>query len=309
MALASLSVDLDSLPHYCRIHSLDEAILDERSRRSVYELAVPRFLELFAELGIGATFFAIGEDLASPEAAQSLAAAHRAGVEVGNHSLHHRYELSRLSPEEIALEVEGAQAAIAAATGERPVGFRAPGYTLSPPLYQALLKAGFVYDSSSFPSVPYYTAKAVVLGAMGLFGRRSRSILDTPRVLASPLDPYQPDPEAPYRRGAGEVLELPISVARWTRLPFIGTFVLTAPLPVVKAAYRATRGPLLNFELHAVDLLGEEDGLPAPLVARQRDLGVSWRRKRDRLVEVMGWIARDRQVVTLAKAAYALRPR
>ncbi|HYO69594.1 MAG TPA: polysaccharide deacetylase, partial [Archangium sp.] len=40
--LASISVDLDSEPHSCRIHGLPESLLDARARGLVYTTAVPR---------------------------------------------------------------------------------------------------------------------------------------------------------------------------------------------------------------------------------------------------------------------------
>ena len=63
--LASISVDLDSLPHYCRIHGLPESLLDARARGLVYTTAVPRLRQLLAEVGVPGTFFAIGEDVAA----------------------------------------------------------------------------------------------------------------------------------------------------------------------------------------------------------------------------------------------------
>ncbi len=306
-ALASISVDLDSLHHYCRIHGLDEALLDERARRLVYEVAVPRFLALFAELGCAGTFFAIGEDLEDEAARKALAAARAAGVEVGNHSFSHDYALSRRTPEQMEEELARGEDAIAEATGTRPVGFRAPGYTLSAPLYAALCRRGYLYDSSTFPAAPYYAAKALVMGALAAVGRPSKAVLDSPRVLAAPVRPYFPSVTAPYRRGDGAVLELPITCAPVTRLPFIGTFAVMAPRAAVRAAYFTLQGePLFNFELHAVDVLSVEDGIPPELAARQRDLRIPAAAKQARLREVFSWLARDFELVTLADAARRL---
>jgi hypothetical protein len=307
--LASVSVDLDSLHHYCRIHGLPESLLDARVRGLVYGAAVPRFVELFNEVGLPATFFAIGEDLELAGAAAALRASHAAGVEVASHSFAHDYALSRRSPGEMAEDVRRSLDVLEQAVGTRPVGFRAPGYTLSPALYQALCDAGLAYDSSTFPAAPYYAAKAAVMGALALLGRPSRSVLDRPRVLAAPTVPYRPDAEEPYARGRGAVVELPVAVSPVLRVPFIGTLAVAAPWPLVRQAYGALRGAVhLNFELHAVDLLGGEDGLPGPLLRQQRDLGVPWVEKRRRLREVFRWMQRDFQVVTLRDAAAQLAP-
>jgi peptidoglycan/xylan/chitin deacetylase (PgdA/CDA1 family) len=307
MALASISVDLDSLPQYCRIHGLDEAMLDERARRLVYQVAIPRYLELFAAMGVKSTFFAVGEDLRDEENARSLRRAHASGVEIGNHSLTHDYSLSRRPRSEIDNEVAGGEEAIIAAVGERPLGFRAPGYTLSAELYRALSDRHYAYDSSAFPATPYYAAKALVLGASRAFGRRSSAILDTPRVLLAPRQPYHPDPSNPYARGSGGVLELPIATAPFSRLPFIGTFAATLPAAPVRATYLSLRRePHFNFELHGIDLLDASDGIPGALADRQRDVRLMARTKISRLRSVLRWILHDFEVLTLLAAARRL---
>lgn len=303
--LASLSVDLDSLPHYCRIHGLPESLLDARARGLVYSTAVPRLRELFASVGVPGTFFAIGEDVeADAGAAAALRSAHEAGVEVASHSYSHDYALTRRTPESIREDLRRADEVLEAATGVRPVGFRAPGYTLNAALYAATVERGYRYGSSAFPAAPYYTAKAAVMGALALLGRPSRAVLDSPRVLLSPRTPYRPDPAQPYRRGSGAVLELPMAVTPGVRFPFIGTFATTLPLPAVRAAYRSLgRDAFFNFELHAVDVLGAEDGIPPELVRQQRDLRVPVAHKLERLRTLFGWLKADSDVVTLRDAA------
>ena len=309
LRLASISVDLDSLHHYCRIHGLPESVLDARARGLVYSTAVPRFRELLRTVGAPGTFFAIGEDLADAHAASALREAHRSGIEVGNHSYSHDYALTRRAPESIREELVRGEEAIFAATGARPVGFRAPGYTLNAALYAATAERGYLYGSSTFPALPYYGAKAAVMGALALVGRPSRSILDTPRVLLAPRTPYRPNPAQPYRRGTGAVVELPMTVTPGVRLPFIGTFAVTMPLPAVHAAWSACRGDtFFNFELHAVDVLDAADGIPPQLVRQQRDLRVASGRKLERLEMIFRWLKQDADVVTLHEAAQRLAP-
>lgn len=302
--LGCVSVDLDSLHHYCRIHGLPESALPERAADLVYTEALPRFLDLCAQLSVPLTLFAIGEDLSREASARAVQQAHRAGAEIGNHSSRHDYALTRRARDQIHLDVEQGERAIAEVTGARPLGFRAPGYTLNAALYQVLSDRGYHYDSSVFPAAPYWAAKAAVMGGMRLLGRRSGAVLDTPRVLWAPRAPYRPDPSSPYARGGGSVLELPLTTASGTRFPFIGTYALTLPLPAVRALYRTTRGqPFFNFELHGIDLLDESDGIPPALARVQRDVRVPRARKQARLRDVLGWLKDDYRLVTLAGAA------
>ena len=98
-----------------------------------------------------------------------------------------------------------------------------------------------------------------------------------------------------------------MSVTPGRRLPFIGTFVVLAPWPMVRAAYASLRGePFLSLELHAVDLLGPEDGLPEALARSQPDLGRPLAAKLARLRQVLEWVARDFQLVPLREAARSL---
>lgn len=307
MRLASISVDLDSLVHYCRIHGLPESLLDARARGLVYSTAVPRFRELLSAVGAPGTFFAIGEDLADAEAASALREAHAGGIEVGNHSYSHDYALTRRALESIRDDLVRGEEAILAATGARPVGFRAPGYTLNAGLYAATVERGYRYGSSAFPAAPYYAAKAAVMGALAVVRRPSRAVLDSPRVLLAPRMPYRPDPAQPYRRGSGAVLELPMTVTPRVRFPFIGTFAATLPLPFIRSAYRACRGEaFFNFELHGVDVLDTNDGIPPELVRQQRDLRVTAAEKMARLETVFRWLKADFDVVTLRDAAEQL---
>ncbi len=305
--LASISVDLDSLGHYCRIQGLPESILDERARSLVWATAIPRYLELFSSVGTPATFFVIASDLADAQLAPALKTSAAAGVELANHSFSHDYALSRRSRVEIEADLRQAHDAITTQTGVAPVGFRAPGYTLSPAMLQAVAGLGYRYDSSTFPAAPYWVAKASVMKTLAALGRPSRAILDSPNVLLAPRVPYRPSLEAPYRRGNAPLIELPMAVTPLARVPFIGTFATSMPWPLVEATFRRLRHDRhLNFELHAIDVLDASDGIPDALARQQRDVGVPVREKLSRLRRLFTWMGDDRQRVTLADAASRL---
>lgn len=306
--LSAISVDLDSLTHYCRIQGLPETLLDERARSLVAEKAIPRFLELFAEVKAPATFFVIGSDVSLPGMKRALRDAHEAGVELASHTQSHAYEISRWPPANIEADLVRCEQALAE-IGVTPRGFRAPGYTMTAALLEAVVARGYEYDSSTFPATPYYLAKASVMGALAALGRPSRAILDSPKVLAAPRTPYRPSMEDPYRRGDAPLLELPMAVAPISRLPFIGTFATSAPWPLVELTFRSfKRDTLFNFELHAVDVLDESDGIPVELVRQQRDLRVPVREKLDRLRKLFAWLGVDRERVTVLDAARRLSP-
>jgi peptidoglycan-N-acetylglucosamine deacetylase len=158
--LASISVDLDGLAHYARLHGLAADSLPEGATTAVARLAPGRLAEILEGRGVKGTFFAIGEEIA-PAGTTALRAVADAGHEIGNHTRSHPYDLTRLSPEAQHAEIAGGATAIEAATGVRPLGFRAPGYTLSSEVLKAAHDTGHSYDSSTYPAAPYYLPRPV----------------------------------------------------------------------------------------------------------------------------------------------------
>lgn len=281
--LAALSVDLDELPNYHAIHGLVPPT--GPTATLVYDVALERLGAFAAAHDVPLTLFGVGEDLARAESASRLRTLVAAGHEVGNHSLRHRYDLTRLGRDGIREEVDGGVRAIQRATGFRPTGFRAPGYTVTDEVFEVLRDLGVSYDSSVFPCPPYYLAKAAKLAAIAALGRSSRSILDTPRVLGAPTRPYRVG--APYwSRGSG-VLELPIQVTRGLRLPFIGTALTLAGPSRARLLTRTVLGePLVNLELHGIDVLDVRDGFPE-LSSHQPDARIPYVRKLETLAAVV----------------------
>jgi peptidoglycan/xylan/chitin deacetylase (PgdA/CDA1 family) len=300
--LCAVSVDLDEIPFYFQIYGLSAP--SGPAAGAVYDVALTRLLDLARAVEIPLTLFAIGADLMRPEAAAKLRAARAAGHEIANHSQDHRYDLTRLGYAEIVGQIDGGAEAIATAIGARPTGFRAPGYTVTDLLFSALAELGVEYDSSVFPSPAYYGLKALARLGIALQGRRSRSILDTPRVLVAPTRPYRVG--KPYwKRGSG-LLELPVQVTRGARLPFIGTtLTMAGPWRARVLARMCVGEPLVNLELHGIDVLDSSDGL-YDLARHQRDLSVPLAQKLDSLVGVVELFKRSGySFVTLREAAAA----
>jgi peptidoglycan-N-acetylglucosamine deacetylase len=298
--LCAVSVDLDEIPNYFAIHGLPEP--DGAARTLVYDVAIDRLLAIGRALDIPLTFFAVGSDLVRPESAAKLRAAREAGSEIGNHTLDHRYDLVRLGRSEIRRQVEEGSRAIERAVGTRPVGFRAPGYTITDEVFDVLAELGVTYDSSVFPCPGYWAAKAAVIGLIALRGRQSRSIVDTPAVLAAPTRPYRIG--RPYwRRGSG-LVELPIQVTRALRVHVIGTTITVAGPRGARLLARACAGePLVNLELHGIDVLDAEDGLEA-LRPHQHDVRIPRDRKVAALRAVVDELrAAGHTFVTLSEAA------
>lgn len=304
--LCVVSVDLDPLTAYYEIHGLGDPPRQVRS--TILRNALPRFEELFEEWGIRGTFFIVGRELeASEEAQATLKRMANAGHELANHTYNHPYDLNQLPEQVIEQELRAAHEAIATLVGAEhaPVGFRAPGYFINHKVARVLANLSYRYDTSMFPSPPYYLAKAAVMAGMALRGRRSGAVLGDPRGLTCPADPYRPDPERPWRRGQGPFVELPVAVIPGLRLPAIGTMLAIAPDWLRTLVLGAmSRRPFFNLELHGIDLSDAvSDRIPTELAGRQPDLRVPYKEKREKFTRCIDELKERFEFVTMREAA------
>ncbi len=150
MSRFALTVDLEE---YFQVSNFAGVIQRERwdglDRRAA--AATHRLLDLFDATGQRATFFALGW-VAEREPALLREISAR-GHEVACHG--HAHELVyEIGPERFRSDLRRAVAAIADVIGARPVGYRAPSYSITRASLWALSilrEEGFEYDSSIFP--------------------------------------------------------------------------------------------------------------------------------------------------------------
>jgi peptidoglycan-N-acetylglucosamine deacetylase len=300
MRALALTLDLDGPAEYAGIHGLEPGHCEPLL---MYGGPLARFIELCREVGGKGTLFAIGRDV-HDEAARALRQASKVGFEIGNHSFAHDYALSRRSLPEVCADLRRAQATLADEAGVLPVGMRAPGYHLSPALFDAAEEVGLAYDSSLLPSPSYYAVKAGVLALYRLAGKRSISILGPPATLLAPTTPYRPGHE-PWTVGEPHLIELPIAVATPARLPITGASLLLAPSPLRALLIRALAAvPVLVINLHAMDLVdARPDGLPSDIAKRQPELRRPLEERRRILREALTQLALGRELLTCAEIA------
>ena len=321
-SVASVSVDLDPLWCYYAIHGLPGGdALPEGLRDVVLRRALPRFVDLFRRHGVRATLFVVGKDGEAEPGRRGLVEAARAGHELGNHSYSHPYDLSKRGAAEVSGELAACDRVLRAILKEAgrgsdgtgagpdtsaPVGFRSPGYDLTPVQLQAAVDLGYRYDNSLFPCPPYYLAKVAVMAALRIAGRPSRAVLTDPRGLVGPALPYRPDPRRPSRRGSAPLIELPVAVTPWLRLPAIGTSLLVSEPLRRYLLHAMRRRPFFNLELHGLDLIdAAEDGIPDVLVQRQPDLRVPLAAKLRALDDTIAQIKETARFLPLREVAAA----
>src|SRR5215510_6472954 len=146
--LASISLDLDNQWSYMKIHG--DKGWDEYP--SYFDIFVPHVLDVLDKLDLKITFFIVGKDAESESNRRYLKMITDRGHETGNHSYHHESWLQTYSYDEIEKEIISAERAIEDATGQKPFGFRGPGFSWSKDLLKVLESRGYWYDASTLPT-------------------------------------------------------------------------------------------------------------------------------------------------------------
>lgn len=171
------------------------------------EESVDIVLEILGKHDVSATFFVVGQ--VADEYPGLLKRIWAEGHEIGSHGYSHT-PLFELTPDQFETELQEATAAIDRAIGVKPIGFRAPNFSISRETawaFEILESEGYLYDSSVFPvSTPLYG------------------------VSDAPIRPYRVTPEDPFRSNhlesdSASLVEYPMSVVdSLVRVPISGGF-------------------------------------------------------------------------------------
>jgi hypothetical protein len=299
----SLTLDLDPLWCYYRIFGLQADSKYDPRIDPVTPTATLRFCELCESLDIKGTIFVVGSMLSNPAAAEAIKKAGQLGHEIANHSYFHDYQLSRKYITEIEEDIQKGADEIEGCIGIRPLGFRAPGYSLGPDMLSALVQVGAKYDSSVLPSVSYQMIKMMALGWMKLLGRSSGSEITDPRESIAPSQPYFPDLRQPWKRSDANdgLLEFPISVV--TGVPLVGSaLALLNSNLITPLAKLAARKSFVNVELHGVDLMDITADELDPTLGVQKDLKTPWQKKAARFSSFIKILQKKHEGQTLREA-------
>jgi polysaccharide deacetylase family protein (PEP-CTERM system associated) len=238
-------------------------------------------LELFGELGVRATFFILG--LAARTHPGLIERIAGQGHEIGCHGDNHT-PVHAQTPAEFAADLRQARATISEVTGQTPIGYRAPAFSITRECrwaYDVLAETGFGYDSSQHDSP------------------RLRGRIRQASTQAHPIELQH-----------GTIWEFPIAV--W--------HPRTGPVPVGGASYWAllpTRtilhgldraGPLAGLYLHPQEVDPERLSaeLPEDASAKQRAQGALRSAQRNlarrRTASVLRAIAGAHRLITYGEA-------
>ncbi len=307
--LASVSLDLDNLWSYMKTHG----DAGWESRPTYLPVFLPPVLDALDRLGLSITFMIVGVDAARAENAAALRTVTERGHEVGNHSFEHEPWLHLYPRERLEREIAEAEDAIVAATGQRPIGFRGPGFSWSADLFEILLDRGYLYDASTLPTFLGPLARAYYFWTAKLSAedRAERAAL-----FGTVRDGLRPNKAYRWQlAGERTLLEIPVTTFPGIRTPFHLSYLLylsrvserlmIAYLRSAAAACRLT-GTQPSFLLHPLDLLG---GDQAPALAFFPGMDLTGERKRELFHKVLTCLGRSFTLVNMSTHARSLAAR
>ena len=257
--VAGISLDLDNQWSYMKIHG-DEG-WDQYP--SYFDIFIPHVLNVLEELNLKITFFIVGKDTESEENRKYLRMITERGHEVGNHSYHHESWLQTYSYDKIEHEIITSEKAIQDATGQKPVGFRGPGFSWSSDLLKVLESRGYLYDASTLPTYLGPLARAYYFWKSDLSKEEKRARKELFGKFSEgfrKLKPYKWD------LGDGKtIMEIPVTTMPIFKLPFHLSYLIylgNISMPIMKLYLniaiilcKLTKTPI-SFLLHPLDLIG-----------------------------------------------------
>ena len=260
--IASLSLDLDNQWSYMKTHG----DAGWETFPSYLDVVVPRVLKFLSERDLRITFFIVGQDAALEKNRKAIASIAAAGHEIGNHSFNHEPWLHLYSKQELIEEFEKTETALMDVTGKCPVGFRGPGYSLSPTVLEVLAKRGYEYDCSTLPTYIAPLARAYYFFKSPQMSKEERE--KRKKLFGKLSDGFQ-SLKPHFIEAAGKsMVEIPVTTFPIVKTPIHASYLIYMSTfsPLAANAYwksalamcRAT-GVQPSLLLHPLDFLSDED--------------------------------------------------
>jgi len=259
--IGSLSFDLDNKWSYMKTFG----VRGWEEFPSYFEILIPYVLEVLESMRLKITFFVVGQDAALNRNKEYLKLIDTHGHEVGNHSFHHEPWFNIFSRARLREEVLETEDRIFQVTGQKPLGFRSPGFSWNKELADILLECGYVYDATTLPSYFVFLARAFYFRCDNLSrkeGQKRRKGSGGFKEGMRPISPYYW--HIPKR---GDLLEIPVTTIPILKTPFhLSYLIFLARLsPIAMLLYLKLGLSLIrarniepSFLIHPTDMLGIE---------------------------------------------------
>jgi len=217
--LASLSLDLDNKWAYLKTAG------DPRweSFPSYFDLCVPRILDFFDKFAVKSTVFVVGQDAVLEKNHDAIRSLAEAGHEIANHSFHHEPWLHLYTRAQLEKEFSDTEQSIEKLTGEKPIGFRGPGFSLSDEVLRTLMRRGYVYDCSTFPTYLGPIARLYYFFKSSLSQAEKE---DRKELFGKARDGFQTNDVYEWNWRGRRLIELPVTTMPLMKSPIHGSLFL-----------------------------------------------------------------------------------
>ena len=261
--LASLSLDLDNQWSYMKTHG-DPGW---ESFPSYLDIVVPRVLDFLEKNNLKITFFIVGQDAALQKNHDVIRSIQQAGHEIGNHSFNHEPWLHLYTEKQINAELSCTEEEIERVTGQKTIGFRGPGYSLSNSVLRVLSQRGYQYDASTLPTYlgPLARAYYFMTTRLSPEEKANRKLLfGTLRDGSRPVKSYKWHIDG-FPAG---LIEIPVTTMPMLKTPFHVSYILYLSKfsPVLARTYFRMAMSLCRLSrvapsllMHPLDFLGGDD--------------------------------------------------
>ena len=304
--LCSLSLDLDNQWSYMKTHG-DSGW---ETYPSYFDILVPLVLDILDRLEIKITFFVVGQDAALDKNKEALSQIIKRGHEIGNHSFSHEPWLHLFQRDRIEREVIQAEEHVVKATGQKPIGFRGPGFSCSPTVLQVLSENGYLFDASILPTYIGPLARAYYFRTARL---KEKQKMERASLFGGFSDGLKPCKPFYWQLNRNVImLEIPVTTIPFFKLPFhlsyliyIGQYSKTLMNQYLAFAIMLCRVSLTepSFLLHPLDLLSGEQ---VPELKFFPGMDLPAEKKKKYFETVLKKLARHFQLVTMSTHARAL---
>lgn len=255
---ASISFDLDNQWSYMKTHG------DPNWEKlpSYLDIVIPSVLDILDRLNLKITFFIVGQDAALKRNHDFLGMITEQGHEVGNHSFMHEPWLILQPKNLIEKEILKAETQIFQACGQKPLGFRGPGFVWSKALLEVLAANNYLYDASILATYLAPLARAYFFWTSDLTKeekKKRKNIFGSLRDATRPVTPYLWD-----LNSNNKLLEIPVTTIPIIKTPFhlsyllylsrLSVHLMTFYLKIAIALCRITKTEP-SFLLHPLDLI------------------------------------------------------
>jgi hypothetical protein len=254
MMLASITSDIDSL----------ESIYKGQGCRRPggythveMRMGLENFSKFLEPYGVKSTLFMVGNDFRIVGNQPAIQAMSLAGHEIANHTLTHAQSFRLLSPADKETELAGMEEWCQKITGRLPVGFRSPGWNIGEDALPILLRRGYLYDSSIFPTILTPLLKFMHWYTMRSRRGGERTTLGHIKYMFAPVTPYRTSRKSLMEKGGDGLIEFPVTVTPVFRLPFFATFLVSTGMSLFHLSLKslqALKRPL-QFQFHLSDFV------------------------------------------------------